>query len=83
MTIGAAFYGRLVQVFGLDGTFGSTPAPVRIPMSDAFVIEPTTGFQGDRTYQITIPADTEVADLAGGTFTFATDLVIELNPEAA
>ena len=41
MTISGAFYGRLVQVFGLDGPFGATPPPVRIPMSDGFVIEPS------------------------------------------
>jgi len=40
MTISGAFYGRLVQVYGLDGLFGSTPPPVRVPMSDSFVINP-------------------------------------------
>ena len=41
VTISGAAYGRLVQVYGLDGPFGATPPPVRVPMSDAFVINPT------------------------------------------
>jgi hypothetical protein len=49
VTISGAYYGRLVQVYGLDGQFGSTPPPVRIPMSDAFVINPAYVGEGGQS----------------------------------
>ncbi|MEZ6014127.1 MAG: Ig-like domain-containing protein [Planctomycetota bacterium] len=36
----AAYYGRFVQVFGLDSPLNSPTPPVRVPMSDGFVINP-------------------------------------------